>query len=146
MKKIIAFLVLLSFVAPVPVRAGMDMGIDQVEQPLIEKQKQSEKQRLQEEMAKDRLRRQADEAEKQRLEEQMTQDFQKKQAEEAKKPVVTEQPTASQKEKTGSNWWKWALGVAVVGGIAAAAGGGGGGGESGGSSGNSGTGNIGASW
>jgi len=32
-------------------------------------------------------------------------------------------------EKKGSNWWKWVLGIAIVGGIAAAAGGGGGGGD-----------------
>jgi len=30
----------------------------------------------------------------------------------------------------GSNWWKWALGIALIGGVAAAAGGGGGGGGS----------------
>jgi hypothetical protein len=44
----------------------------------------------------------------------------------------------------GSSWWKWALGVLVVGGIAAAAGGhGGGGGSSSGGSSNNGTLNVG---
>lgn len=44
---------------------------------------------------------------------------------------VNEQPTAEVK-KGGSSWWKWALGILVIGGIAAAAGGGGGSGSSGG--------------
>jgi len=35
----------------------------------------------------------------------------------------------------GSNWWKWALGIALIGGVAAAAGGGGGGGGNSNSSG-----------
>lgn len=65
--------------------------------------------------------------EKKQLEEDMSKDFKKSPAEPA---------TAGKKnEKSGSNWWKWALGVLVVGGIAAAAGGGGGGGGGGGESG-----------
>lgn len=43
------------------------------------------------------------------------------------KGVGKEAPLKSA-EKGGSNWWKWALGILVIGGIAAAAGGGGGGG------------------
>lgn len=46
---------------------------------------------------------------------------------ELSKGVGSEAPMKSE-EKGGSNWWKWALGILVVGGIAAAAGGGGGGG------------------
>jgi len=55
---------------------------------------------------------------------------------EKKAPASESEPA----EKNTSNWWKWALGVLIVGGIAAAAGGGGGGGSgssSGGSSGGS---------
>ncbi|MBU0675474.1 MAG: hypothetical protein KJ950_12600 [Proteobacteria bacterium] len=37
---------------------------------------------------------------------------------------------AVKKEKSGSNWWKWGLGLLAVGAIGAAAGGGGGGGSS----------------
>jgi hypothetical protein len=54
--------------------------------------------------------------EKQKLEDAMTRDMQKQQAE------------PRQEVKKSSNWWKWALGILVVGGVAAAAGGGGGGG------------------
>lgn len=52
-------------------------------------------------------------------------------------------PGAKPEEK--SNWWKWALGILIVGGIAAAAGGGGGGGDGGGGGGSS-TGTISGSW
>ena len=44
---------------------------------------------------------------------------------------MKKQDTSKPAEKSsGSSWWKWALGIAVIGGIAAAAGGGGGGGSS----------------
>lgn len=64
--------------------------------------------------------------EKQMLEEQMTRDMQKQQPEAPKL-----------EQKKGSSWWKWALGIVVVGGIAAAAGkgSGGGGNSSGGNTG-----------
>jgi len=144
MKKIVVFLILLSFAAPVPARAGLETGIDPVEQPLIEKQKQIEKQRLEEDMSREFKIKQADD--KKLLEDQMTQDMKKKQAEDAKKIVEKEKPaTTQQAETSGSNWWKWALGILVVGGIAAAAGGGGGGGGGGGSSGG-GPGSIAVSW
>lgn len=52
----------------------------------------------------------------------MTQEYQRD-ADQPAKPPQTERPT-------GSNWWKWALGVIVIGGVAAAAGGGHGGGGS----------------
>jgi hypothetical protein len=63
--------------------------------------------------------------EKQQLEEEMTKDFQKPQQDQPQEQV----------KKKGSNWWKWGLGILVVGGIAAAAGGGGGGGGGGGNGG-----------
>jgi hypothetical protein len=62
--------------------------------------------------------------EKQKLEDAMTRDMQKQEPQ--------------KKEEKSSNWWKWVLGIAVVGGVAAAAGGGGGGGG-GGDNGNNGT-------
>jgi hypothetical protein len=67
---------------------------------------------------------------KQQLEQDMSREF-KKQAEEPAKPITsakTEEPVQK------SNWWKWALGAVIVGGIAAAASGGGGGGSSSGGS------------
>ncbi len=70
--------------------------------------------------------------EKQQLEEDLSRDMQKQQSE-----------TAKPEEKKGSNWWKWGLGVLLVGGIAAAAGGGGGGG---GSSSGGGNGTINVGW
>ncbi len=45
---------------------------------------------------------------------------------------------AQETQNKGSNWWKWALGILVVGGAVAAAAGGGGGGGGGSSSGNTG--------
>jgi len=65
----------------------------------------------------------------------MTEDFKK----EMEKP---DQPQAGEKA-SGSNGWKWALGIAVIGGAAAAAGGGGG---DSGSSGSGDTGSITATW
>jgi hypothetical protein len=64
--------------------------------------------------------------EKQKLEDAMTRDMQKQQAEPQR-----------QEAKKSSNWWKWALGIAIVGGAAAAASGGGGGDS--GNNGNNGT-------
>jgi len=61
----------------------------------------------------------------------MTDDFKK----DMQKP--DQQPALA--KSSGSNWWKWALGVLVVGGVAAAAGGGKGGSSSGSSSGSGGT-------
>jgi uncharacterized protein YneF (UPF0154 family) len=55
------------------------------------------------------------------------------------------EPLKIEEKKSGSSWWKWALGIAIVGGIAAAAGGhGGGGGGSNGGGGSTGNGTI--SW
>jgi len=46
------------------------------------------------------------------------------------------EPMKTEEVKSGSSWWKWVLGIVLVGGIAAAAaGGGGGGGDSSSSSG-----------
>ncbi|MEK6742679.1 MAG: hypothetical protein AABZ15_03670 [Nitrospirota bacterium] len=92
MKKLIAILVLLGFLLPMPVRAQLIPEFDPVEKKLRTPMT---------------------------LEEKMTEDF-KKTGEPAK---------AGEKPGEGkSNWWKWALGALIVGGIAAAAGGGGGGG------------------
>lgn len=63
---------------------------------------------------------------KQRIEEEMSKEFRKSPVE----PIKTAEKKPE--EKSGSNWWKWTLGVLVVGGIAAAAAGGGGGGGGGG--------------
>jgi len=49
----------------------------------------------------------------------------------------------AQEPQKGSYWWKWALGIAVIGGAAAAAGGGGG---DSGSSGSADTGEVTATW
>ena len=67
---------------------------------------------------------------KKMLEDDMSKDYQRS-------------PDGPQPQTAGksSNWWKWALGIVIVGGIAAAAGGGGGGGSSSGS-----TGSVAASW
>jgi len=74
--------------------------------------------------------------EKKLLEDDMSREF--------KKPPVEPLKTEPRKEgeTSSSNWWKWTLGIVVIGGIAAAAGGGGGGG----SAGNSATGSATASW
>ena len=101
MKKIIVLLILLSLVMPIPVHAGMGTDLDPVEKNLIDKQKQVEKKVLEDDMSKE---------------------FRQKQAEQ---PIKQEAKTGDS-GKSGSNWWKWALGILVVGGIAAAAGGGGG--------------------
>ena len=55
----------------------------------------------------------------------------------APKKVTTYQPEIMESEpikiegqSSGSGWWKWTLGILIIGGVAAAAGGGGGGGNS----------------
>lgn len=60
--------------------------------------------------------------EKKQLEEDMNREFKKRPLEPVKSEPKMVEP------KSGSNWWKWTLGVVVIGGIAAAASGGGGGG------------------
>lgn len=54
---------------------------------------------------------------KKQLEEDMSREF--------RKPA---QESVQPKAESGSSWWKWTLGLILVGGVAAAAGGGGGGG------------------
>jgi uncharacterized membrane protein YgcG len=134
MKKIVAILILLSF--STPVHARMIMKQDPIESELVTQPQPEERKPV--------IAPKPDTADqrKKQLEEDMSREYQK--GNEPQKPVVAKEQDST--EKKGSNWWKWALGIAVVGGIAAAAGGGGGGGDSGGSGGNSGTGNIGASW
>ena len=115
MKKLAIILTLLSFVTPV--HARMIMQQDPIESDLVTQ-------------PQDRA---ADQKKKQ-LEEDMSRDY--------KQPVI-KGPEKAQAQ-SGSNWWKWTLGAAVVGGVAVAAAGGG---HKGGSSSDSGaTGNIGASW
>ena len=64
--------------------------------------------------------------EKQKLEDSMTRDMQKGRA-------------SKEAEGKSSSWWKWVLGILVVGGVVAAASGGGGGGGDSGNNGNNGT-------
>jgi hypothetical protein len=75
---------------------------------------------------------------KKQLEEDMSREFRKPETESIK--------SDPKKEEGGSNWWKWALGVLVVGGIAAAAGGGGGGGSAAPAPAATGTGSVSSSW
>jgi hypothetical protein len=70
----------------------------------------------------------------QRINEELTREMQKPAA-----------PAKAQEQKPSSNWWKWTLGIVIIGGIAAAAGGSHGGGSGSGSSGGS-TGNGTISW
>jgi len=132
MKKIIAYLIILSFVLPLHVRAGIDMDMAPVEKDLIDKQKQTEKLRFEEEMSKEAQKKQS-EADKKQLEEQMSRDMQK-QADEQKAALASKE---KKPDNSGSSWWKWGLGILVVGGIAAAAGGHGGSSSGGSSSGGS---------
>lgn len=119
MRRTVVLLLLLSFTAPAPVRAGIDTNLEPVEQRLIDQQKQREKKALEEEMSRE---------------------FREKQAEQYMQPVTS---TAS-KESAGSDWWKWAIGAALIGGIAAAATAGDGDGSSGNSGGS--TGSATATW
>ncbi len=122
MKKLIAIFILLSFAAPV--QARMVLQPDAIESDLTTQPSQDN----------------TAEQKKKQLEEDMARDY-KKNADQPAKPGAAAPDSAI--AKSGSNWWKWTLGLVVVGGIAAAAGGGGGGSSS---SSSSGTGNIGASW
>jgi len=76
--------------------------------------------------------------EKKQLEEDLNREFTKQPVEPFKPEPRMEEP------KSGSNWWKWTLGVLVVGGAAAAASGGKSGGGS--SSGGGGTTTVNTSW
>ena len=110
MHKLISTLILISLLLPLPVHAGLVTDFDPVEKQYLDKQ---------------------------RLEEDMSKEFKKQQQLEQEKPIkaVEHKPV----EKSGSSWWKWALGILVVGGAAAAAGGGGSGGSSPSSSGGTGS-------
>lgn len=100
--------ILLSFLLPAPVHAGMIGTPDPVEEFL---QKDIEKR-------KDFIQR-PDKSDS----EKMTEDFQED---------IRDRESASTSKtdegKSGSAWWKWALGILAVGGVAALASGGGGGG------------------
>ena len=98
MKRLISITILLSLILPVRIYAGLITDFDPVEKQYLDKQ---------------------------RLEEDMSKEFKKQQQLEQEKPIkaVEHKP----EEKSGSSWWKWALGILGGGGAAAAAGGGGGG-------------------
>lgn len=92
MNKLIAILVIIGFILPLPVRAQISTDFDPVEKKL-----------------------------------RTPTAFEERMAGDAKK--AGEPFKAGEKPAEGkSSWWKWALGAALVVGVAAAAGGGGGGG------------------
>jgi hypothetical protein len=97
MHKLISTLILISFLLPLPVHAGLVTDFDPVEKQFLDKRQ---------------------------LEEEMSREFKKQQQIEQEKPI---KPVEHAQKESGSSWWKWALGILVVGGAAAAAGGGGGG-------------------
>ncbi|MDH4163513.1 MAG: hypothetical protein OEW15_12595 [Nitrospirota bacterium] len=103
MRRTFICLILLSFFLPVQVRAGIIGTPDPVEDAL---QKRIEKQ-------KNFIQR-PDRSDSER----MTDEFQEN--------MKTAEVSQTGEKKSGSVWWKWALGILVVGGIAAAASGGGG--------------------
>ena len=94
MKRIIIILLLLSFVTPV--HARMVMKQDPIESDLITQQPADD----------------ASSQKKKQTEQDLNREFKKSGAESAKQAP----------EKSGSNWWKWALGAVIIGGVAAAAG------------------------
>ena len=77
---------------------------------------------------------------KKQFEEDMNKEFKK-----APDAPIKNEPK-KEEASSGSNWWKWTLGILVVGGIAAAAGGGKGGGSSSTTTTTGTTGTVTASW
>jgi hypothetical protein len=101
MNKLIAILILLSFF-PIQAYAAVIKDFDPMENDLLS---------------------QPDAKPSERENQRLNEDFQKQ----IKK---IEESTPAQVRSEGSNWWKWTLGILVVGGVAAAAGGKSGGGNS----------------
>lgn len=93
MKKIVSILLFLSIILSLPAQAGIVRELEPIEKELMTPQNPSD-----------------------RDNKQMNDDF-------AEKMKQTPDQARIGKEQSGSNWWKWALGIAIIGVVAVAAGG-----------------------